>query len=174
MSTATLWFDTFNTPIGMLTVAADAQGLRHLLFPENRHETKGREHWQRDAAPVAEARRQLLEYFDGQRTVFDLPLAPAGTEFQVQVWQTLAEIPFGGIWSYAELARRVNRPKAVRAVGEANGRNPLPIILPCHRVIGADGSLTGFGGGLPAKAALLRLEKAPVLAAMRQEGDLFA
>lgn len=165
-----LYYDAFDTPIGTLTVAADAHGhLHHILFPRNRHDAPGRERWQRDPAPVAEARRQLLEYLHGQRRGFDLPLAPQGSTFQRQVWQTLAQIPFGHTWSYAQLARQVGRPRASRAVGAANGRNPLPIVLPCHRVIGADGALTGFGGGLPIKAALLRLEGAEP-----READLFA
>ncbi len=156
----TLSYDAFDSPIGILTVAADAQGLRHVLFPQNRYPPHGREHWRHDPAAVADARTQLLEYFDGRRRRFDLALAPVGTAFQLQVWRTLAQIPFGATWSYAELARHVGRPGASRAVGAANGRNPLPIVLPCHRVIGANGALTGFGGGLPTKAALLQLEGA--------------
>lgn len=151
-------YDRFDTPIGPLTVAADAQGIRYILFPENRYDAPGHEGWRHDPEALEDARRQLLEYFDGQRRDFDLPLAPQGTAFQQQVWRTLAEIPYGQTWTYTELAQRIGNPKAVRAVGSANGRNPLPIVLPCHRVIGADGSLTGFGGGLPTKAALLRLE----------------
>lgn len=155
---STLYFDTFDSPIGTLTVAADSHGIRHILFPQNRHEAKGRERWQRDPAAVTEARRQLLAYLHGERSGFDLPLAPAGTDFQRRVWHTLAQIPFGQTWSYAQLAQCVGQPTAARAVGAANGRNPLPIVLPCHRVIGANGALTGFGGGLPTKLALLRLE----------------
>ncbi|KRG83159.1 cysteine methyltransferase [Stenotrophomonas daejeonensis] len=154
----TLYYDRFDTPIGPLTVAADATGLRHILFAENHHDAKDRGHWQHDPDAVAEPRRQLLDYLHGKRRDFDLVLAPVGTEFQLQVWHALAEIPFGSTWSYRQLAQRIGRPSATRAVGAANGRNPLPIVLPCHRVIGNDGSLTGFGGGLPTKAALLRLE----------------
>ena len=154
----TLYYDRFDTPIGPLTVAADATGLRHILFAQNRHDAKGREGWQHEPDAVAEPRRQLLDYLHGRRRGFDLVLAPVGTEFQLQVWHTLAEIPFGATWSYRQLAQRIGRPTATRAVGAANGRNPLPIVLPCHRVIGNDGALTGFGGGLPTKAALLRLE----------------
>jgi methylated-DNA-[protein]-cysteine S-methyltransferase len=101
---------------------------------------------------------QLDEYFAGKRQEFDLPLAPAGTDFQCQVWQGLQEIPFGETWSYGELARHVGRPKASRAVGAANGLNPIPVIIPCHRVIGSNGKLTGFGGGLETKSFLLKLE----------------
>jgi O-6-methylguanine DNA methyltransferase len=111
---------------------------------------------ERSAAVAA----QLAEYFSGGRKTFDLPLRPRGTEFQRQVWEELARIPYGVTISYAELAARVGRPGASRAVGRANGTNPIPVIIPCHRVIGSDGSLTGFGGGMPLKRALLVLEGA--------------
>lgn len=109
---------------------------------------------------LREVRRQLEEYFDGARRVFDLPLAPRGTEFERRVWQEVAAIPYGETRSYAEIARAAGRPDACRAVGRANGRNPIPLVIPCHRVIGSDGSLTGFGGGLPLKRFLLALEGA--------------
>lgn len=174
-----MWFDRFDTPIGCLTVAADDAGLRHVLFPCNRHPPPRDADWVRDAMRLAAARLQLLEYFSGERRGFELPLAPVGTVFQQRVWAMLGTIPFGGTWSYVELARRLGAPLAVRAVGAANGRNPLPILLPCHRVIGADGSLTGFGGGLETKAALLRLEgawpeAAPVEPAGHHQRSLFA
>ncbi len=108
-----------------------------------------------------EAARQLDEYFDGKRTAFDVPLLFAGTEFQEKVWRMLLEIPYGSTVSYGELARQLDMPKAVRAVANANGANALSIFAPCHRVIGTDGTLTGYGGGLPVKKALLELEKAP-------------
>lgn len=171
---SSLFFERFDTPIGTLTLAADADGLRHIEFQDNRHPVD-REGWipgaSRAAADVLRAtREQLREYFEGRRQAFDLPLLPQGTAFQMDVWETLATIPWGATWSYRDLARAIGKPEAVRAVGAANGRNPLPIVLPCHRVIGADGSLTGFGGGLPIKAALLRLEGAlPAQAS----GDLF-
>ena len=155
-----MWFDVFETKIGKLTVAADDGGLRYVLFPDNKYDAPGRDEWKRDAGALREAREQLLAYFDGGRTTFDLPLAPAGTPFQLKVWTTLASIPYGATWSYRDLAERIDSPKAVRAVGAANGRNPLPIVLPCHRVIGANGSLTGFGGGLPLKKFLLEHEGA--------------
>jgi len=162
--TSTLYVETLDTPIGTLVLAADGEGLRHIEFPSNRHPVD-RAGWVPGAEGAAAdilamTSQQLHEYFDGARRDFDLPLAPRGTAFQVQVWQTLATIPFGATWSYGELARAIGKPDAMRAVGAANGRNPLPIVLPCHRVIGADGSLTGFGGGLPIKEALLRLEGA--------------
>jgi methylated-DNA-[protein]-cysteine S-methyltransferase len=155
-----MWFDEFTTRIGTLTIAADEAGLRHVLFPDNKYDAPSRDEWKRDAGPLRDAREQLLAYFDGGRRTFDLPLAPVGTPFQLKVWNTLARIPFGATWSYRDLAERIESPKAVRAVGAANGRNPLPIVLPCHRVIGADGSLTGFGGGLPLKRFLLEHEGA--------------
>ncbi|UYB53708.1 methylated-DNA--[protein]-cysteine S-methyltransferase [Xanthomonas sp. AM6] len=171
--TERLYYDAFATPIGELTVAVGADGVRHILFPENRYDARGRADWIRDAAPVREAREQLLAYFAGERDRFDLPLAPRGTAFQCMVWEALAEIPFGATWSYAQLARHIAQPRAVRAVGAANGRNPLPIVLPCHRVIGANGALTGFGGGLPTKAALLALERRGATAADGATASLF-
>lgn len=153
-------YEQFDTPVGVLTIAADQDGLRHIEFPTISHRVI-RADWVLGTDPVLErARRQLLEYFDGSRRDFDLPLRPRGTAFQMRVWQTLAEIPFGRTWSYKQLAQACGNANAMRAVGAANGRNPLPIVLPCHRVIGADGSLTGFGGGIETKAALLRLEGA--------------
>ncbi|MGV8924037.1 MAG: methylated-DNA--[protein]-cysteine S-methyltransferase [Thermomonas sp.] len=148
------------SPAGPLVIAADDTGLRHIEFYQNRHPAD-RDDWQggdNDVLQAAEA--QLDEYFAGSRTRFELPLAPQGTAFQLGVWQELARIPYGVTISYAELAHRVGKPTATRAVGAANGRNPLPIVLPCHRVIGADGALTGFGGGLPMKEFLLKLEGA--------------
>lgn len=108
--------------------------------------------------PFAAAQEQLTSYFAGERKAFDLPLRPNGTEFQLRVLDELQKIPYGTTASYGDIANRIGRPKAVRAVGAANGRNPLPIIIPCHRVIGASGKLTGFGGGIPTKKALLKLE----------------
>jgi methylated-DNA-[protein]-cysteine S-methyltransferase len=157
----TLFYDTFDSPIGALTVAGDSQGIHHILFENNRYDAKGRAQWQRDADALRDARTQLLQYLHGDRQRFQLPLAPQGTEFQLRVWKALADIPFGQTWSYVKLARHIGHPTASRAVGAANGRNPLPIVLPCHRVIGSSGALTGFGGGLPTKAALLQLEAQP-------------
>jgi len=162
-----MWFDAFNTPIGKLTIAVDASGLRYVLFENNKYDAPGRQHWLRDVGATQTAREQLLQYFAGERQTFDLLLNPGGTEFQKKTWATLAQIPFGQTWSYAELAEKIAAPKAVRAVGAANGRNPLPIILPCHRVIGRDGSLTGFGGGLPTKKWLLDHEGARLISVAR-------
>ena len=153
-----MWFDRFKTPIGLLTVAVDESGLRYVLFENNKHEPT-QVGWRCDSNATREPREQLLEYLAGVRKVFDLQLSLAGTDFQQRTWRMLGQIPYGDTWSYAELATRVGSPKAVRAVGAANGRNPLPIVLPCHRVIGSNGSLTGFGGGLPTKKWLLEHEK---------------
>ena len=148
-----------DSPIGRLFLAADDAGLRAIEFPANRHPVKQDGDWREGQHPLLDqTSRQLGEYFAGTRQSFDLPLAPRGTDFQLSVWQALRTIPFGDTWSYAQLAAKIGKTSAMRAVGAANGRNPIPIIVPCHRVIGADGSLTGFGGGLPTKEFLLRLE----------------
>ena len=149
------------SPVGALLVAASDAGLHAIEFPDNRHPVPRIGAWAAGPHPLIEAARaQLDAYFAGELERFDLPLAPRGTPFQLAVWRALADIPYGGTASYAQLAARVGRPSATRAVGAANGRNPLPIVLPCHRVIGADGGLTGFGGGLPTKRFLLELEGA--------------
>ena len=149
-----------DSPVGPLMLAADDSGLRHIEFRDNRHPVNRGDWHGGDNAILQATEAQLAEYFAGTRTTFDLPLAPRGTEFQLRVWQALARIPHGSTSTYAEQARAIGSPDAVRAVGAANGRNPLPIVLPCHRVIGTDGALVGFGGGLPVKEFLLRLEGA--------------
>lgn len=160
-----------DSPVGRLLIAASDDALVAIGFEGNRHPVRRDDSWHEgDNAVLREAERQLREYFDGVRRRFDLPLAPCGTPFQRRVWETLATIPYGATWSYRGLAQRIGKPDAIRAVGAANGRNPIPIVLPCHRVIGADGSLTGFGGGLPTKRFLLQLEGA----LPRAEADLFA
>lgn len=152
-------YDYLDTPIGVLFIAGDAEAIRRISFPKNGKPVRPEPGWEHSArAAVGEAIRQLCDYFAGRRTEFDLPLAPEGTAFQRAVWRQLQEIPYGGTISYGELARRIGNAKASRAVGAANGANPIPIVIPCHRVIGADGTLTGFGGGLPIKQALLALE----------------
>lgn len=162
-------YTTIDSPVGPLLLAADDDGLRLVEFQQSRHRIKRTDDWAEGGHAVFDATRaQLDEYFRGERKHFDLPLAPRGTQFQREVWFALATIPYGETVSYAQLAGRVGRPAAMRAVGAANGRNPLPIVLPCHRVIGADGSLTGFGGGLPTKQFLLELEGA------LPRSDLFA
>jgi len=162
-----LQYDEIETPIGMLLVAGDAAGLQRIHFQFGRHRLEPAAGWQRDPEPFEALRRQLSEYFARRRREFELTLAPVGTPFQLATWQALRAIPYGETISYVDLARRVGRPAGSRAVGAANGANPLPIVVPCHRVIGADGSLTGFGGGLPAKRALLELEGAACVARQR-------
>jgi methylated-DNA-[protein]-cysteine S-methyltransferase len=148
-----------DTPIGTLLIVGDNSAILRITFPQRGRAAKPEPEWQESQrGPVGEAMRQLREYFAGKRAEFDLPLAPEGTAFQRSVWRQLQEIPYGETISYGELARRVGNPKASRAVGSANGANPLPIVIPCHRVIAGDGSLGGFGGGLPTKQTLLALE----------------
>jgi methylated-DNA-[protein]-cysteine S-methyltransferase len=165
-------YDEIESPVGPLLVAADDAGLRLIHFQSGPAPRRPDPGWRRDPAPFRALARQLGEYFAGDRREFDLALAPEGTAFQLATWQGLRTIPYGTTISYAELARRVGKPEAVRAVGAANGANPLPIVVPCHRVIGKDGSLTGFGGGLPLKRALLELEGARCVAPSGQLGLL--
>jgi methylated-DNA-[protein]-cysteine S-methyltransferase len=152
-------FCYLQSPIGRLMLTSDGDALTGLYMEPSR-KTQSTDGWSEDAAapPLAAALRQLTEYFAGTRREFDLPLRLRGTEFQKRVWQELTEIPYGQTWSYGELAKRINNPSASRAVGLANGRNPISILVPCHRVIGADGSLTGYGGGLERKRWLLAHE----------------
>ena len=146
------------TPIGDLLLAGDGNILSLVAFPDGAMRCDPEPDWIYDEAPFAAARQQLTEYFAGVRKDFDLPLSLTGTEFQLRVLDELQRIPYGATTSYGDIAARIGRPKAVRAVGAANGRNPIPIIVPCHRVIGSNGDLTGFGGGLSTKETLLRLE----------------
>lgn len=153
-----------DSPIGPLLLVGRRDGdslvLTGLYFPEDRRPGQPQPDWHEDRAAFAEVRRQLDEYFAGTRQAFDLPIELVeGSDFQRSVWTALATIPSGATITYGQLAERVGRPGAARAIGGAVGRNPIPIVLPCHRVIGADGSLTGFGGGLDAKRALLALER---------------
>jgi methylated-DNA-[protein]-cysteine S-methyltransferase len=155
-------YSVIASPVGPLFLAADGAGLRLIEFDRPRHPARRDSDWQPGDgdAILRETSAQLTDYFAGTRRTFDLPLAPRGTDFQLDVWQALRAIPYGETISYAQLAMRIGKPSAMRAVGAANGRNPLPIVVPCHRVIGADGTLTGFGGGLPTKHFLLTLEGA--------------
>jgi len=154
-----MYFSHFDSPVGPLLLAADESGLRQLAFPCEKTKQTPPSDWQENGAFFGATTRQLTAYFAGQLRTFDLPLAPQGTPFQLQVWQTLPEIPYGQTLSYGDLAQKIGNPKASRAVGAANGQNPLPILIPCHRVIGANGRLTGFAGGLETKKALLSLEQ---------------
>lgn len=152
---------TMNSPVGRLTLVANERALVAILWendPTGRVALSLATQNERNQILI-EAKRQLTEYFNGERRVFDLPTEPSGTQFQQKVWMALREIPFGTTRSYGELARSIGSPKASRAVGAANGKNPLSIIVPCHRVIGSNGKLTGFAGGLETKARLLQLEK---------------
>lgn len=152
-------FTTIESSLGQLLLACDEAGLREITFPRNGRAATADREWHQDASAFVETVRQLRAYFAGELQDFDLPLAPQGTPFQQGVWNELCKIPYGETTSYGELARRINNPNACRAVGLANGSNPIPIIIPCHRVIGANGKLTGYGGGLPIKEKLLALEK---------------
>ena len=156
----TTFYTTFESPVGPLLLMSDGTSLTGLHTDNDKRRLATQRDWIRDQAvtPFAEVKAQLQAYFDGSLTEFDLPLAPQGTAFQMTVWRELCNIPFGETISYAELARRIGRPTASRAVGHSNARNPISIIVPCHRVIGADKSLTGYAGGLDRKRALLEHE----------------
>jgi methylated-DNA-[protein]-cysteine S-methyltransferase len=159
------------SPIGRLLIAGDENGLMIIGFPQGKGRVDPEPNWRMDPACFSEVESQLREYFAGKRRIFDLQLAPVGTDFQLAVLDALQTIPHGETRSYLDIAMQIGRPKAVRAVGAANGHNPLPIVIPCHRVIGSDGSLTGFGGGLEAKLFLLELEGVALPGGA--QGDLF-
>jgi methylated-DNA-[protein]-cysteine S-methyltransferase len=148
-----------DTPVGPLTLVATDGVLSGLYMDEQRHRPLEETFGQRDDTKSAEAIEQLNAYFTGDLKEFDIPLAMAGTAFQRRVWTELQRIPYGETTTYGELAERLGQPTASRAVGLANGKNPISIIVPCHRVVGASGSLTGYGGGLPRKRYLLAFEK---------------
>jgi methylated-DNA-[protein]-cysteine S-methyltransferase len=152
-------YTEIESPVGPLLLAADEAGLRAVLFMDGFHKHKPDPTWKHDPAPLRETVKQLQAYFAGQLQEFDLPLAPEGTPFQQNVWKHLRAIPYGETISYGELAKRIGNPNASRAVGLANGSNPISIVIPCHRVIGSNGKLTGYGGGLPIKEKLLALEQ---------------
>jgi methylated-DNA-[protein]-cysteine S-methyltransferase len=156
---STIYYDYLSSPVGKLLLAMDGQGLRHIHFETGRHPLEPGEDWEPGPGALHEVRAQLKAYFAGKLIEFDLPLAPQGTDFQQQVWLELLRIPYGKTTTYGEIARRLGDVQATRAVGAANGRNPLPIVVPCHRVVGANGDLTGFGGGLPTKRFLLDHEQ---------------
>lgn len=151
----TTYTTTIDSPVGPLLLTSDGTSLTRLLFAVEPDPS-----WSTDPCEVLDrAVTQLREYFAGERTEFDLPLDPAGTPFQLTVWQALRDIPYAETINYGQLATRVGNPRASRAVGLANGRNPISIVVPCHRVIGANGTLTGYGGGLDRKRTLLDLER---------------
>ena len=151
-------YTSFESPLGELLAVGDGGALHGLYMQEGRTAIAVRADWEATDEPFAELRSQLDEYFAGHRRAFDLRLEMAGSSFQRRVWRALQDIPYGETISYGELARRIGVPSASRAVGVANGHNPVSVIVPCHRVIGADGSLTGYGGGLARKRLLLELE----------------
>jgi methylated-DNA-[protein]-cysteine S-methyltransferase len=152
----------FESPLGPVVAVADEHGLTHIDFVGAKYEQKVTSDWVEDPAypPLRDCGKQLAEYFAGRRRSFDLPLAPEGTPFQRSVWREIARVPYGETISYAELATRAGAPGQARAAGAATGRNPLGVVVPCHRIMGSDGSLTGYAGGLERKRGLLDLEGA--------------
>jgi methylated-DNA-[protein]-cysteine S-methyltransferase len=154
-----LLYTTVESPLGELLLLGDGHALRGLYMQDGRKPVEIAQEWQHASAPFADASSQLADYFTGVRRVFELQLAVSGTPFELRVWRALQDIPYGQTESYGELAARVGAPAAAREVGSANGRNPISLIVPCHRVIGADGALTGYGGGLERKRMLLDLER---------------
>ena len=153
-----IYFDQMPSPIGPLFLVADDEGLREVRFELEKRPHEPLHGWVHSAQELTQVRHQLEAYFSGERQAFDLPLKPQGTEFQQSVWRALTTIAYAATTSYGQLAQQLDRPTASRAVGAANGRNPIPIIIPCHRVIGSNGTLTGFAGGLAAKQWLLEHE----------------
>jgi methylated-DNA-[protein]-cysteine S-methyltransferase len=168
--TTTTCYSYFDSPLGRILVQSEGQFVTGLYLPHHKGWRGPDASWRRSDASFAAVREQLAEYFAGERQAFDLPLKLAGTSFQQRVWRELLRIPFGTTITYAQLARRVGKPTASRAVGHANGRNPISIIVPCHRVIGADGKLTGYGGGIDKKRWLLAWERG---ATATEPGNLF-
>lgn len=158
MNMTNIYYEQMPSPIGPLFLVADDDGLREVRFELDRRSHVASDGWVHSPHKLAEVRRQLEEYFAGERMTFELLLKPIGTDFQQSVWQALTTITYAQTASYGQISRQIERPKASRAVGAANGRNPIPIIIPCHRVIGSNGTLTGFAGGLAAKQWLLEHE----------------
>jgi methylated-DNA-[protein]-cysteine S-methyltransferase len=156
---ARVLYTEIESPVGPLLLAMDEPGLRHLRYVEGRERARPEPSWTEDGASFTSLICELHAYFRGDLEHFAQPLAPEGTPFQLKVWKELCAIPYGETISYGELANRIGNPHASRAVGLANGSNPIPILIPCHRVIGSNGKLTGYGGGLPIKEKLLALER---------------
>ena len=154
------YYDTFQSPCGGMLLAASEKGLSGVYFNRQKHHPKRGSDWRHapDNAHLKKAKKQLAEYFSGKRQEFDLELDPAGSPFQKRVWKAISGVPYGETISYGELARRCGFPEGARAAGHATGRNPIGIIVPCHRIVGAGGKLTGYAGGLDKKRALLALE----------------
>ena len=162
-----VYFDCMPSPLGEMVLASDGDALSGAWFDGQRHQPAAGPAWQRrpDLPILRRATVQLAEYFAGGRIEFDLPLALAGTPFQREVWHAIAGVRYGETIAYRELAARAGRPASIRAAGAATGRNPLSIVIPCHRIVGADGALTGYAGGLARKRSLLALERAMAAAA---------
>ena len=165
-----VYYSVFDSPLGRMFIKGDGQFVTGLYLPHHKGWQRPDPTWQESAAPFSAACQQLAEYFAGNRQEFDVPLKLAGTPFQRRVWQELVRIPYGTTITYAQLAQRVGKPTASRAVGGANARNPISIIVPCHRVIGADGKLTGYAGGVDKKQWLLAWERGATAA---ERGYLF-
>lgn len=155
-----IYYSYFDSPVGSLLLAGDGESLGLISFPAGKAARQPEADWMRRNDAFKPVKQQLAAYFAGELTGFELSLAPRGTDFQLAVWSALATIPYGETRSYGEIAAQIGKPDASRAVGAANGQNPIPIVIPCHRVIGSNGSLTGFGGGLDCKQFLLRHEQA--------------
>ena len=153
-------YDYLETPLGRMLLVANPEGLCGVHFIGQKYYPAGRDGWIRDEKALSKAKTELSEYFSGERAVFTVPLAAEGTPFQRAVWRAIAKVPYGETITYAELARRAGFPGSARAAGAATGRNPIGVIVPCHRIVGQDGSLTGYAGGLAKKKALLALEGA--------------
>lgn len=155
------YYDYYQSPHGRMLLVADDQALTGVYFIGQKYQPRIQEEWTRDSrhAPLRQAKQELAEYFAGKRTRFTVKVAPRGTPFQCAVWKAIADVGFGRTIPYAELARRAGRPGSARAAGAATGRNPIGIIVPCHRIVGSNGSLTGYAGGLAKKRALLALER---------------
>ena len=161
-----IYYCEFSSPLGELLLVSAGESLTGIYYEDHRRGPARGANWRRDAAAFRRVQEQLAAYFAGELAAFDVPLAPHGSEFQREVWNELRRIPPGSTLTYAQLAARISRPKAIRAVGAANARNPISIIVPCHRVVGSNGTLTGYAGGLERKEWLLRHE-APVQPASR-------
>lgn len=156
----TTYYTTLPSPFGTVCIVGTVAGLTQVDFQLGDRPVQPQQDWQQDDRPLHEARRQLQEYFQARRRAFTVPLAPAGTPFQQRVWRALQQIPYGTTCTYHDLAQHLGKPGAARAVGHANGRNPIAIMIPCHRLIGRDGTLRGYASGLELKQRLLEHEKA--------------
>lgn len=154
-----IYYTQLESPVGNLLLTLEDEQLTNICMSNQKRTVKVQPDWVQSDRHFRTLARQLEDYFRGKRRTFDIPIRPQGTDFQMAVWQQLSKIPYGATATYGDIAKRIDNPKAVRAVGLANGRNPLPIVIPCHRVIGSNGQLTGFGGGLKNKALLLKIEQ---------------